>query len=147
MKKYIVELSADERELLREMVAKGKAAAYKIRHANILLLADVSESGPAWKDEDIAAAIGCHVTTVENVRKRLVLEGFDAAIDRKREDVGRPPMLDGDAEAKLTMLACSESPEGRERWTLQLLADRMVVLGVVDTCSRMTVQRALKKTA
>jgi transposase len=145
MKKYIVELTAEERRDLRSLVRVGKAAAYKIRHANILLKADAN--GPAWKDGEIAEAFGCHVTTVENVRKRFVLDGFEAAVDRRREGVGRPRKLDGDAEARLTALACSAPPEGRTRWTLRLLAEKLVELEVVDSCSRMAVQRTMKKTS
>ena len=145
MKKYIVELTAEEQRDLRSLVRVGKAAAYKIRHANILLKADAN--GPAWKDEDVAEAFGCHVTTVENVRKRFVLDGFEAAVDRRREGVGRPRKLDGDAEARLTALACSAPPEGRTRWTLRLLAEKLVELEVVDSCSRMAVQRTMKKTS
>ncbi len=146
MKKYIVELTEAERHDLRELVDAGKAAAQKIKHANILLKADQAEGGPAWKDERIAEAFGCHRTTVENVRKRLVFEGIDAAINRRREGVGRPRKVDGDVEAKITMIACSEPPEERSRWTLQMIADRLVELDVVDSCSPATVCRAMKKT-
>lgn len=146
MKKYIVELTEAERRDLRELVDAGKAAAQKIKHANILLKADQAEGGPAWNDKRIAEAFGCHRTTVENVRKRLVFEGIDAAINRRREGVGRPRKVDGDVEAKITMIACSEPPEGRSRWTLQLIADRLVELDVVDSCSSASVCRAMKKT-
>lgn len=145
MKKYIVELTAEEQRDLRCLVRVGKAAAYRIRHANILLKTDAN--GPAWKDGEIAEAFGCHVTTVENVRKRFVLDGFEAAVDRRREGVGRPRKLDGDAEARLTALACSVPPDGRTRWTLRLLAEKLVELEVVDSCSRMAVQRTMKKTS
>lgn len=145
MKKYIVELTAQERQELCSLVRRGKAAAYKIKHANILLKADAK--GPAWRDKDIAEAFGCHVTTVENVRRRFVLEGFAAAVGRRREGVGRPRKLDGDAEARLTVLACSDPPDGRTRWTMRLLAQKLVELEVVDSCSRMAVQRTMKKTS
>lgn len=147
MKKYIVELVEDERRTLRNTIKAGKAAAYKIRHANILLKADQAEGGPGWTDRRIAEAFDCSIGTVENVRERLVVEGIDAAIDRRREGMGRPRKLDGDAEAKLTMIACGEPPEGHSRWTVRLLADKLVELEVVDSCSRMTVQRAMKKTS
>jgi len=146
MKKYIVKLTIDERQALSDLTTKGKAAAYKIRHANILLHADQGEEGPAWTDMQIAEAFRCHEDTVANVRKRLVLDGLDAAVDRRREGVGRPRKIDGDAEAKLTMIACSEPPPGHDRWTLRLLADKMVELEIVESCSRMAVQRVSKKT-
>jgi len=146
MKKYVVELTPEERQYLRDLTGKGKAAAYKIRHANILLHVDQGDEGPAWKDVEAAEVFGCHEATVENIRKRFVLDGLDAAVARRREGVGRPRAIDGDAEARLTVLACSKPPEGRTRWTLRLLASKMVELNIVDECSRMTVQRTIKKT-
>jgi hypothetical protein len=143
-KKYIVRLTAEERTELEAMVKKGKAAAYKIKHANILLAADVQ--GPAWPDQQIATAFSCDPGTVENVRRRLVLEGLTAAVERKKQDQpSRSPKLDGRAEARLIALARSTPPEGQDRWTLQLLADRLVELKVVDSISDQTVRRALKK--
>lgn len=147
MKKYIVELTNDERRQLRELVLKGKAAAYKIKHANILLKTDQAEGGSAWTDLQIVEAFGCHEDTVANVRKRFVCDGFEAAVDRRREGVGRPPKIDGDVEAKITMIACSDPPEGRERWTVRLIAEELVKLEVVDSCSATTVFRKMKKTA
>lgn len=146
MKKYVVELTSEERRYLRDLARKGKAAAYKIRHANILLHVDQGDEGPAWKDAEVAEVFGCHETTVENVRRRLVLDGLDAAVTRRREGVGRPRTIDGDAEARLTVLACSKPPKDRSRWTLRLLADKIVELNIVDKCNRMTVQRTMKKT-
>ena len=146
MKKYVVELTSEERQYLRDLLSKGKAAAYKIRHANILLYVDQGDEGPSWKDAEVAEVFGCHVTTVENVRRRFVIDGFDSAVDRRREGVGRPRTIDGDAEARLIVLACSRPPKGRLRWTLRLLAHRMVELDIVDKCNRMTVHRAMKKT-
>lgn len=144
-KKYIVRLTAEERTELEVMVKKGKAAAYKIKHANILLAADVQ--GPAWPDQQIATAFSCDPGTVENVRRRLVLEGLTAAVERKKQDQpSRSPKLDGRAEARLIALARSTPPEGQDRWTLQLLADRLVELKGVDSISDQTVRRALKKT-
>src|SRR5210317_1659970 len=122
MKKYIVELTNDERRALSSLVKTGKAAAYKIRHANILLKADQAEGGPSWTDQQIIEAFSCSEGTVANVRKRFIMEGFDAAVDRRREGVGRPRKLDGDAEARLTMIACSQPPKGHARWTVRLLA-------------------------
>jgi hypothetical protein len=127
------------------LTTKGKAAAYKIKHANILLKADAD--GPAWTDERIAEAVGCRVRTVENVRCRCVLEGLDAALQRKEQArPRRERKLDGEGEARLIALACSEPPLGRSRWTLQLLADELVCLEVVESISAQTVRRTLKKT-
>ena len=145
MKKYIVRLTEDERERLRSLARKGKAAACKIKHANIVLKADAD--GPAWTDKRIAEAVGCHVRTVENVRCRCVLQGLEAALERKEQArPRRERKLDGEGEARLIALACSEPPEGRDRWTLELLADQLVRLKVVDCISAQTVRRTLKKT-
>lgn len=146
MEKYRVTLTAEERAELECLVSVGKAAARKITHARILLLADTS-AGKAHIDEDIVTALGVGLRTVERVRKRLVTEGFQAALDHKPQ----PPRPDkikikGDLEQKLIQLACSDPPEGRCHWTLQLLADEMVVLGLIDTVSIETVRKALKKT-
>ena len=144
-KKYIVRLSGEERVRLQALISKGEAAAYKIRHANILLTADAD--GPSWKDERIAKAFGCHVHTVENVRSRFVLQGLEAALGRKKQACpSRERKLDGEGEARLIAVACSEPPEGRDRWTLELLADELVRLEVVDSISLQTVRRTLKKT-
>ena len=145
-KKYVVRLATTERTSLEAMVRKGKAAAYKIKHANILLAADVA--GPAWPDWQIAEALSCHPRSVENVRRRLVLEGLDAALERKKQvRPSRPRKLDGKGEARLIALACSSPPEGRDRWTLKLLAEALVELDVVEAVSDQTVRRTLKKTS
>ena len=144
-KKYIVRLTEEERQSLRTLVSKGKAAAYKIRHANILLKADAD--GPAWTDQCIAKAFECHVGTVENVRSRCVLEGLEAAVGRKEQSrLSRQYKLDGEGEARLIAVACSDPPKGRDRWTLELLADELVRLEVVDSICQQTVRRTLKKT-
>jgi len=144
-KKYIVRLSVEERTELETLVTKGKAAAYKIKHANILLAADVN--GPAWPDQQIATAFSCHPGTVENVRRRLVREGLAAALERQKQaQPSRLPKLDGRGEARLIALAHSTPPEGQDRWTLKLLAGRLVELEVVDSISDQTVRRVLKKT-
>ena len=145
MKKYIVKLNADQRRGLVDLVKVGNAPAYRIQHANILLKADQSEDGQAWKDVLIAEAFHCTPETVGNVRRRFAKEGFEAAIGRKNKGVGRPRILDGDAEAKLTTIACSEAPDGRQRWTVRMIAERMVELNVVESCSHMTIQHAMKK--
>jgi transposase len=145
-KKYIVRLTSEERDHLEELVSKGKRAAYKIKHANILLKADAS--GPAWTDEAIAEAFSVHEHTVRNVRERFVEHGMDAAIERKKQDApSRKPILDGEKQAHLIAIACSQPPQGHARWTLQLLADEMVRLEIVEGISYETVRRALKKTS
>jgi len=145
MKRYIVRLTEAERERLRALTSKGKAAAYRIRHANILLKADAD--GPAWTDKRIAEAVGCHVRTVENVRCRCVREGLEGALERKEQaNPRRERKLDGEGEARLIALACSEPPPPRDRWTLHLLADELVRLEVVESISPQTVRRTLKKT-
>jgi transposase len=145
-KKYIVRLTSQERDHLEEFVSKGKRAAYKIKHANMLLKADAD--GPAWTDEAIAEAFWVHEHTVRNVRERFVEHGMDAAIERKKQDApSRKPILDGEKQAHLLAIACSQPPGGHARWTLQLLADEMVRLEIVETISYETVRRALKKTS
>ena len=144
-KKYIVRLSAEEREELEALVRKGKTQAYRIKHANILLAVDAD--GPSWTDEEAAEAFGCHVNTVSNVRQRLVEQGLEAAIERKKQkSPSRERILDGEKEARLIALACTEPPDGRSRWTLQMLADQLVALKVVESISDQTVRRTLKKT-
>jgi transposase len=146
-KKYIVRLTKEEREELIALVNKGKAAAYKIKHAHILLKADASGDGPNWKDERIAEAFSCHLNTVVNIRQRFVEHGFEAALLRKQRE--QPPcerLLDGEGEARLVQIACSAPPAGRARWTLKLLADQLVELEIVERISAQTVMRTLKKT-
>lgn len=145
MKKYVVELTADERASLSELIRKGQAAAYRIRNANVLLKADAGPHGPAWKDARIAEAFGCDITTVERLRKTLVTEGLDAVLTHGNTGSYRQRRLDGKGEAYLIATVCGEPPDGRRRWTLRLLADKLVTLGVVEQCSHMTVQRVLKK--
>ena len=144
-RKYIVRLSFDERQDLQDLVSKGRTQAYRIRHAHILMKADAD--GPCWGDDAIGQAFSCHRRTVESIRKRFVLQGLDAALERKKRE--RPPIepiLDGEKEARLIALACSQPPKGRSRWTLELLADKLVELSIVESISYRTVQRALKKT-
>jgi transposase len=147
MTKYKVTLTAEERQQLHDLVRAGKAAAKKLMHARILLKADAAEGGPAWPDERIAEAVEVSAATVGRVRRRFVEEGLEAALVRKRQDrPSRERKLDGRAEARLIALACSEAPDGRAAWTLQLLADRLVELRVVDSVCDETVRRVLKKT-
>jgi transposase len=147
MKKYIVRLSGEERESLRSLVSSGKGPARMFTRARILLKADISEGGPGWPDEKIAEALDVTIQTVERVRKQLVEEGLEAVLRRRKyvQKVSRKK-LDGDVEAHLIALACSEAPEGYTRWSLRLLAGRMVELGYVESISHEAVRRALKKT-
>jgi transposase len=145
-KKYIVTLTSAERQMLRTMLCRGKAAARKLMHARILLRADASASGPAWGDDAIAEGLEVGRVTVERVRKEFVEEGLDAALERRKPRRQYQRKLDGDGEAHLIALACSKAPEGRSRWTLRLLADRMVALEQVDHLSYETVREVLKKT-
>ena len=142
MEKYMVSLAPEERVELQRLVGAGKAAARRLVHARILLLADRNEC----PDEEIVTALGVGLRTVERVRKRLVTEGIDAAIDH-RPQPSRPEKIKirGDLEQQLIELACADPPRGRCRWTLRLLADEMVVLGLVEAMSTETVRHALKK--
>lgn len=147
-KKYVVTLEPQEREELRRLVSAGRAAAYKRRHAEVLLKADAGPEGLAWTDQRIAEAFDVSLRSIEHVRKRFVEEGLEAAISRKKQTApSRERKLDGRGEARLVALACSKPPEGRRGWTLRLLADRLVVLEVVDSISHETVRQALKKTS
>ena len=147
MKKYLVRLEAEERGQLEQLVRVGKAAACRIRHANILLAVDESGAGSKLKDAQAAEAFRVAVRSIESLRKRLVEEGLDAALDRKKQV--RPSveqMFDGEKGAKLIAMACGAKPEGRARWTLELLAEKVVALKIVDHCSPQTIMRTLKKT-
>ena len=143
--KYIVTLTQEERQKLQMMLSKGRAAARKLTHARILLKADAGEDGPAWNDDAIAEGLEVGQATVERVRKQFIEEGFEAALDRRKPRRQYQRRLDGDGEAHLIALACSQAPEGRSRWTLRLLADRMVQLEYVEQVSYQTVRRTLKK--
>jgi transposase len=147
MKKYVVTLTAEEREQLAGMVAAGKAAAQKLAHARILLKADAAEGGPGWTDDRIAEAVEVSTATVERVRGRFVEDGLEAALSRKKQArPSRERVLDGAAEAKLIALACSPPPDERARWTLRMLADKLVELEVVPAVCTETVRRVMKKT-
>lgn len=145
VKKYIVRLSGQERGLLQELVKKLNGTSQKVRRANILLKADVD--GPSWPDAKIAEALSCRIQTVENVRRRLVTEGLDAVLIRKkRETPPRPKLLDGKQEAEIIALRLGKPPEGFANWTLRLLAGHIVELGITESISYETVRRTLKKT-
>ena len=147
MKKYKVTLTAEERNSLQGLIAAKKTAAKKLLHARVLLKADACSQGPAWTDARIAEALEIDVSTVERIRQRFVELGLDAALQRKKQDrPSRQRTLDGKAEARLLALACSEPPAGRARWTLRLLADKLVELEIVETVCTETIRRTLKKT-
>ncbi len=145
-KKYIVRLSAKERDMLEEIIKKLKGTSQKVRRAQILLKADAD--GPGWTDEKIAEAFCCRRQTVENVRERLVTEGFEAALNRKKREVPpRKKLLDGEQEAKLIAMRLGSPPDGFGSWSLRLLAEQMVELEMVDSISYETVRQTLKKMA
>jgi transposase len=146
-KRYVVRLTDEERSRLEALVRRGKAHARKLLYARILLKTDASEAGPAWRTDDrIAEALETSADTVARERRRFSEDGSEIALMPKKPGKPRRRVLDGRAEAHLVALACSEAPEGRSRWTLRLLADRMVELGHVGGVSRETVRRTLKKT-
>ena len=146
MKRYRVKLSAEERQELKTLVSRGRAAAYQQTHGRILLLSDEAHADGAMKDEDIARVLQIGRATVERVRRRCVEEGIEAALGRKRQVNRRPKRLDGQGEAHLIALACGEPPEGRASWTLKLLAHRLVECEIVESISTETVRHTLKKT-
>jgi transposase len=145
-KKYPVILTQTERDDLKMLIASGTAPARKLTHARILLKADQSQEGPAWVDEEVADAVETSQPTVSRVRKQYVEEGLQAALNRRPPNREYRRKLDGEQEARLVALACSEPPEGQARWSLRLLADKLVELEVVDDLSYQTVRRTLKKT-
>jgi transposase len=145
-KHYVVTLTAAERSSLQGLIAKGKVAAQKRLHAQILLKADAGPAGDGWKDQQIVEAFDVSRCTVERVRQRFVEQGLEAALVRKPQQNRIPRKIDGAAEAQLIAAACGKPPEGRKRWTLQLLADRLVALEMVESVSSETVRRTLKKT-
>ena len=147
MKKYIVRLSPEERAILKKLLTSGRGSGRMFTRVRILLKADQSKAGPAWPDERISEAFDVTVQTIEKVRKQLVEEGFDSILSRHPyvQKVSRKK-IDGDVEAHLIALCCSEPPKGRVRWTLRLLADKVVELGYVDSISYEAVRQTLKKT-
>jgi transposase len=147
-KRYIVKLTSEEREQLLALVSKGKGAAYRLTHARILLKADANVEDGHWTNAAIMAALDVGNTTIYRVRKAFVEGGLEQALARKkRETPPTPRIIDGRTEARLIQLACSTPPEGRNRWTMQLLADQMVALNIVEAISDSTVCRVLKKTS
>lgn len=145
-KKYRVKLTEDEREDLKQLISKGKAAARKMTHAQILMHADENAAAGSLKDVGIAKALHISQLTVERVRKRFVEEGIESALNPKVQARRRAKKLDGEAEAFLVATACSSAPEGYKDWTLKLLADKLVECEIVDSISGETVRKTLKKT-
>lgn len=146
-KRYVVRLEAAERERLQRLVSVGKGAAAKLTHARMLLQADQSEDGPGWIDARIAEGLGVTTRTLEHIRRRFVEEGLESALGRKKQcRPSKERRLDGAKEARLVAICCSKAPEGRRRWTLRLLADRLVQLNIVESIGHETVRRTLQKT-
>jgi len=146
VKKYVVRLSSEERQQLETLIRKGKGQAQRLLKARILLKADVSEAGEGWSDSRIIAALDTSASMVYRVRKQLVEEGFEAVLSRKQRKTPMSRIFDGEKEAKLIALACSKPPKGRARWTLRLLENKVVELGIVERASDSTIGRTLKKT-
>ena len=145
-KKYVAELTSKERSQLREIVNAERMAAHKRHHAQMLLKIDQGAKGPGWTDAAVAEAFDCTPRTVERLRIRLTERGFEAALEHGNRGSYRARALDGVGEAHLIALACGDAPEGRNRWTVRLLADQMVALNKVEACSKSAVHRVLKKT-
>jgi transposase len=145
-KQHVVVLSEQERARLHTLIGQGSAPARALTHARILLKTNQGEAGPGWTDTAIATALEVHPTTVARVRQQFATGGLEAAVRRKAPEREYRRKLDGEQEARLAVLACSAPPEGRKRWTLRLLAERLVQLEVVDTVSHETVRQALKQT-
>ena len=146
-KRYVVRLDDEERKWLTDLLGKKVLACKKRMRAQVLLKADASPEGPAWTDGRVAEAFDVSVVTIEKIRKAYVLEGLEVAIERKKQSrPSRQPVLDGQKEARLVALCCGTVPAGHGRWTLSLLADKLVELKIVECISRETVRQALKKT-
>ncbi len=144
--RYRVTLTKKERKELETLTHRGKTHARRVIRARALLLCDAGPDGPSWKVSDIAEALGITSRTIENLKKRFVQEGLEACLKRRpREKPPREVVFDGAFEARLLALACSETPEGYQRWTVRLLADKVVELNIAPSVSHMTIQRALKK--
>ena len=142
---YKVTIDKEERDKLTALVNKGKGNARRMRRDWILLMADEAQENGGWKDADIAKALSASMRTVERTRQKCVEEGVEAALNHTRPKRTRSKVLDGEAEARLVQLACSEAPDGREDWSMQLLADKLIELEVVETVSRETVRTTQKK--
>lgn len=145
-KKYIVDLTCEERQILEQLTSKGKAQVYKINHARILLKADINSAQGEWTDRAMSQALDISTATIERVRQRFVEQGIEAALNRQVQQKRKPRRLDGEQQAHLIAMVCGPTPAGQGRWTLRLLAERMVELGYVESVSHETVRQTLKKT-
>ncbi len=146
-KKYIVALTSSERKSLEKLTTTGKTSASRLNHARVLLKADVNQTGGGWRDEDISKALDLSISTIERIRQRFVEQSLEAALSRQLPTRSKQRLLDGEQEAHLIALACSEAPTGRGKWSLRLLAQQMVELGYVESISHETVRQTLKKTS
>jgi transposase len=144
--RYKVTLTEHERDELDVLTRSGKTAARKFIHARALLLCDAGARGPAWKVAEVAEALGITSRSIEHLKRRFVEEGLEPALERRPNSKSRPVTFDGAFEARLTALACSRAPKGRSRWTVRLLAEKVVELKIAPSVSTMTIQRVLKKT-
>lgn len=144
-KRYIVRLTKAEREYLTDLVHKGKAAAYRRNHAQVFLWSDEGERGPALKDSEVTERMGINERTVSRLRHRCVEEGLESALERKPRSRERTRVLDGDGEAHLVAMMCSDPPAGQSRWTLKLLSGRLVEQEIVESISKESVRKVLKK--
>jgi transposase len=145
-KKYIVDLTCEERQILEQLTSKGKAQVYKINHARILLKADINSAQGEWTARAMSQALDISTATIERVRQRFVEQGIEAALNRQVQQKRKPRRLDGEQEAHLIAMVCGPTPAGQGRWTIRLLAERMVELGYVESVSHETVRQTLKKT-
>jgi transposase len=145
-KKYIVSLTVSERKFLEQLTKKGKIAAYKMNHARILLKADINQKEGGWTDRQIGRSLDIGHATIERVRQRFVEFGIELALSRREQKKRRSKIIDGEKEAYLIAIACSQRPSGKSNWTLQMLADKMVELNYVEQVSTETIRQTLKKT-
>lgn len=145
-KKYIVSLTSEEKAYLERLVTTGKNSAYKINHARVLLLADINHEEGGWIDQAIASVLNISVSTIERVRQRFVEESLEQALNRQTQSQSKPRRLDGEQEAHLVAITCNTPPSGCSRWTLRLLAEKLVELKEVESISHETVRQTLKKT-
>ena len=144
--KYRVTLTADERNYLMRIISRGKTEGYRIRHANILLAVDEIKENEAWTDKSIARAYHTTERSIGNLRRRFVEKGLEAALGREKREVAPRIKIDGEIEAKIVALTCSDAPEGRSQWSLRLLADKIIELGIMKDVSHTAIADCLKKT-
>jgi len=144
--KYHITLTEEERKILMQLISKGKTEGYRIRHAHILLALDEIEENKEWTDRTVAKAYHTTERSIGNLRRRFVEQGFDAALGREKREVAPRNKIDGEIEAKIVALTCSDAPEGYSKWSLRLLADKVVELGIMESISHTAIADCLKKT-